>query len=194
MTRRIENARERFGKAAMKLFRIHGYVETTVSHIAMEVGTTERTFYRYFADKAEVLFWRASELETEIVEAVGHAIDPNPLKRVIEALEVAGGFFDDNRKDVITRQKIIAAHDELQERELMKMRSLTVALSAALKDQDISELRTCMVAETGIMIWRIAIERWYGDHSNRKFSYHVRACLMDLVAISHEMGATAEFL
>ena len=190
MVRRIENAQERFGKSAVELFRVHGYAETTVSHIAMNADLTERTFYRYFTDKAEVLFWRAGELEEEIIEVVERATDPKPLKRVIEALEAAGCFFDSNRTDVITRQKIITAHDDLQERELMKMNSLAVALSAALRRQGVSELCARMVAEAGTMIWRVAIDRWCADISKQKFSHHVHTCLMDLVYLSHEMGST----
>lgn len=189
MVRRIENARERFGKAAIELFRVHGYAETTVTHIATKAGVTERTFYRYFSDKAEVLFWHAGELESEIIEAVEQATDARPLKRVIEALKAAGSFFDDNRADVIMRQKLIAEHDDLQERELMKMHSLAAAIGDILRDQGVSDFNAKMVAEVGILIWRVAIDRWCADRSEHKFPHYVCACLKDLVDVSYMESA-----
>ncbi len=185
MVRRIENAPERFGKVAIAMFRTRGYAETTVAQIAAEAGLTERTFYRYFADKAEVLFWRAGELQAEIVQAIAQARQPTPLQRVTGAMEAAGSFFDGDRVNVITRQKIIAAHDDFQERELMKMRSLAMAISAALKDQDVPEPSARMAAEAAVVIWRVAIDRWCVDRAKRKFPHHIRACLADLVGISH---------
>ncbi|WP_133056624.1 helix-turn-helix domain-containing protein, partial [Mycolicibacterium moriokaense] len=45
-----------------------GFDETTVAEIAERAGVTERTFFRHFSDKREVLF-RGNEL----AERVGHS-------------------------------------------------------------------------------------------------------------------------
>jgi AcrR family transcriptional regulator len=183
MVRKVENARERFGKAAMELFRTRGYTETTVPQIAAAAGLTERTFFRYFVDKPEVLFWRAGEFESEIVQAIGRADGAKPLELVISALEAAGSFFDENRQDVIARQTVVAAHVDFQERELMKIRSLAVAISAVLRDRGVPESAARMAAEAGVAIWRVAIEQWSEDRPPRDFPHYVRACLEELNAI-----------
>ena len=67
MVQKAANARERFERAAMALFQERGYAGTTVPEIAARAELTERTFYRYFADKPEVLFWRAGALQDSIV-------------------------------------------------------------------------------------------------------------------------------
>ncbi len=56
MARWEPDARGRLEKAAMELFQSRGYLRTTVEDIAARAGLTERTFFRYFADKREVLF------------------------------------------------------------------------------------------------------------------------------------------
>ena len=44
------------GAAAIELFEERGYDRTTVGDIAARADLTERTFFRYFTDKREVLF------------------------------------------------------------------------------------------------------------------------------------------
>ena len=48
--------RIRLQRAALELFGERGYDRTTAAEIAAKTGVTERTFFRYFADKREVLF------------------------------------------------------------------------------------------------------------------------------------------
>ncbi|MFC0219793.1 TetR/AcrR family transcriptional regulator [Pseudochelatococcus lubricantis] len=184
MVQKIENARERFGRAAIEVFHDRGYAETTVADIAAAAGLTERTFFRYFIDKPEVLFWRADELEAEIIGAVREAEDARPLEVVVSALETAGNFFDANRADVIARQAIVAANAEFHERELMKMRSLAAAIATTLEERAIPTHLAVMAAEVGVLIWRIAIDRWCSDGSSADFGTHVRASLKDLVAVA----------
>ena len=43
-------------EAALRHFVAHGFEAASVPAIALEVGVTERTFYRHFATKDEVLF------------------------------------------------------------------------------------------------------------------------------------------
>ena len=56
MTRWEPNARGRLERAALELYGERGFEQTTVAEIAERAGLTERTFFRHFADKREVLF------------------------------------------------------------------------------------------------------------------------------------------
>ena len=65
--------------------------QTTVADIARRAGLTERTFFRYFADNREVLFWSAGALEEPVVKAVADApASTSPIDNVALALEAAG--------------------------------------------------------------------------------------------------------
>src|SRR5580692_3369192 len=70
MTRWKPNAKERLVRAALSLFRSQGFAQTTVAEIAERAGLTERTFFRYFADKREVLFAGAEEFEQHFITAL----------------------------------------------------------------------------------------------------------------------------
>src|ERR1039457_6142943 len=64
------DARARLQEAALALYGERGYEETTVAEIAERAGLTKRTFFRYFTDKREVLFWGSELLEQQMVGAI----------------------------------------------------------------------------------------------------------------------------
>ena len=70
MTRWEPDSRSRLEQAALALFGERGFENTTVAEIAARAGLTERTFFRYFADKREVLFSGAGTLQDLLVSAV----------------------------------------------------------------------------------------------------------------------------
>src|SRR6201996_4668639 len=70
MARWEPNARGRLEQAAMELYAERGFEQTTVAEIAKRAGLTERTFFRHFADKREVLFWGAGSLQELLVASV----------------------------------------------------------------------------------------------------------------------------
>jgi len=55
MPRSGEAVRRRLEITALRLYRKHGYDATTAAEIAAEAGVTERTFFRHFTGKREVL-------------------------------------------------------------------------------------------------------------------------------------------
>ncbi len=73
MVRWEPGARERLQAAALDLFAARGFEQTTAADIAASVGLTERTFFRYFADKREVLFDGQELLHGAFVKGVGAA-------------------------------------------------------------------------------------------------------------------------
>lgn len=56
MARWAAGSEGRLKQVAMDLFLQRGFDDVTVGEIAEAAGVTERTFFRYFADKREVLF------------------------------------------------------------------------------------------------------------------------------------------
>ncbi|MFP2933837.1 TetR family transcriptional regulator, partial [Pyxidicoccus sp. 3LG] len=85
------NARGRLEQAAMDLFQERGYDRTTVEEIAARAGLTERTFFRYFTDKREVLFWGSENLRKLMMSAIEDAPEATaPLDAVAAALDAAG--------------------------------------------------------------------------------------------------------
>jgi AcrR family transcriptional regulator len=179
MARWQPNARERLEKAAMELFVERGYASTTVGDIAERAGLTERTFFRYFTDKREVLFSGSKELEKSIIELVERAPrDVAPLEVVAGAFEAAGATLQATRdlRHVRARHAIVVEHAEVRERELIKLASLAAAVTKALHARGVSE-HAALVAEAGIAVFKIGFERWVTAKKPGELAAHIRAAL-----------------
>jgi AcrR family transcriptional regulator len=161
------NARGRLEQAALKLYVERGYEQTTVAEIAKEAGLTERTFFRHFADKREVLFGGSSAVQELLVSAVADApASVAPIDAVAAALHAAGNALQQRRRYARQRHAVIAANPELQERELLKLAALASAIADALRRRGVTDPAASLTAEAGIATFKIAFERWV-THTGR---------------------------
>jgi len=179
------DSRRRLEQAALSLYGERGFESTTVAEIAERAGLTERTFFRYFADKREVLFGGASTLQSLLVSAVANAPQSaTPIDAVVTALEGAGALLQERREYSRQRQSIINASVELQERELIKLASLAAALADALRQRGVKDRAATLAAEAGIAIFRVAFERWVDDPEEQDLAQLMRQSLDELKAVT----------
>jgi len=187
MARWEPDARGRLEKAAMELFQRHGYDKTTVEEIAAHAGLTERTFFRYFTDKREVLFSGSKDLEKSIIERIESADSgASTLEVVVAAFEAAGAELQERRElsFVRARYALVTKHAEIQERELIKLASLALAVTQALHARGVAEPTASLAAEAGIAIFKIGFERWVCERKPRDFATHVREAATALSALT----------
>jgi AcrR family transcriptional regulator len=185
MSRWEPDGRGRLEQAALALYGERGFENTTVADIAERAGLTERTFFRHFADKREVLFWGAGMLQELLVSTVAGAPDSAaPIDAIAAALEAAGAVFEERRDFVLQRQTIIAANAELQERELIKLASLASALADALRRRAVREPAASLTAEAGIAVFKVAFERWIDETNVRDLPHVLRETLDELKAVT----------
>jgi AcrR family transcriptional regulator len=167
----------------MELFLERGFEQTTVTEIAGRAGLTQRTFFRHFADKREVLFGGSGALQELLVSTLASAPESAaPIDAVAAALEAAAAGLQERREYSRQRQAIIAANPELQERELIKLASLSAALADALRQRGVTDPAASLAAEAGIAVFRIAIERWQNDPGQRDLVQLMRESLDALKA------------
>ena len=185
MTRWQPDARGRLEQAALELYGERGFEQTTVAEIAGRAGLTERTFFRYFADKREVLFAGGNALQELLVAGVAGAPDEvTPIDAVASALEAAGGRLQERRDYARRRQAVIAANSELRERELSKLASFAAALAEALRARGVDEPAASLTAEVGIAVFRIAFERWVEATGEVDLPELIRESLDELAALA----------
>jgi AcrR family transcriptional regulator len=184
MARWEPDAAGRLVDAAMQLYGERGFDRTTVADIAARAGLTERTFFRYFADKREVLFSGSGVLQELLVDKVVSApASMPPIDVVASALVETGSFFEQRRDFARQRQALIVAHAELQERELIKFAALAAAIAEVLRRRGAPAPAASLAAEAGMTIFKRAFEAWVGDGKKRDLGHHVRAAHTELESV-----------
>ncbi len=177
------NAQGRLAEAAMELFAERGYEGTTVAEIAARAGLTERTFFRHYADKREVLFDGGGQMQELLTgAAAGAPAGAEPIEAAAVALEAVSSVLDERRGREFARrrQAVIAANPELQERELGKLASWSHALAAALQERGAPPATANLVAEVALAVFRAAFERWVQAGEERDLEAIVRQALAEL--------------
>jgi hypothetical protein len=97
-----------------------------------------------------------------------------PLDAVAAGLEALGAVLPERAETSRRRQAIITANAELQERELIKLASLSEALAGALRARGLGDAAASLTAEIGIAVFKTAFERWIGEAQERDFAHFVR--------------------
>jgi AcrR family transcriptional regulator len=104
---------------------------------------TERTFFRHFADKREVLFYGMERLRDLLARAVaGAPATATAMDLVGAAFETAAAMLQENPERVRLRE------------------ALASAVASALRDRGIPEPGASLAAETGVAVFKVAFARW----------------------------------
>ncbi|UYM05097.1 TetR family transcriptional regulator [Solicola gregarius] len=155
------DARGRMIRAAIELFTERGFEQTTAAAIAERAGVTERTFFRYFSDKREVLFDGSESMQDTVHDAiVGAAAGLSPLDTAIVGMVAAGEVLADRREHAVRRADVIAANASLRERELLKLAAVRENTTAALRERGVTEPAATLAAHTAVTIFGVGVERW----------------------------------
>lgn len=180
------DSRGRLREAALALFAERGFDQTTAAEIAARAGVTERTFFRLFADKREVLFGGSEVLGERIVAAVAEAPDGHtPLGAVAYGLDAAAVLLGEGRRDLSAqRHAVIAANPELRERELAKLADYAAGVAATLRQRGVGEMQATLAAEAGMTVLRLAIERWASGGDDRDLGIIMSDAVAELRAVA----------
>ena len=191
MVRWEPGARERLQAAALELFATRGFEQTTAAEIAQSVGLTERTFFRNFGDKREVLFYGQDRFLQAFVDGVKEAPpEAAPLELIASALQAAAEIFPDERRPYSRmRQAVIDQNPALQERELHKLAGLAATVATALRDRGVAEPTATLAAQSAASVFGIAFAQWIRDDESRSLADIASDVLREL---RHLTGAAGD--
>jgi AcrR family transcriptional regulator len=179
------DASGRLREAALELYVERGFEQTTVAEIAARAGLTARTFFRHFADKREVLFAGSADLQAHLVDALTAAPESaSPMQAVGAALDAAAAALGQHREHSVRRQSVINSNAELRERELIKMATLSNALAEGLRQRGVREPDASLAAEAGIVVLRVAYERWITEPDGPDLAQTMRDALDRLKTVT----------
>jgi AcrR family transcriptional regulator len=173
------DAQGRMIRAAVELFTERGFEQTTAGDIAERAGVTERTFFRHFTDKREVLFDDSGTMARTTYDAIMAAqADLSPLDAALAGIVAGGGLLADRRDHAVNRSRIIAANPSLQERELLKLAAMTDTTAEALRTRGVAEPTASLAAHSAVTVFQVAFTHWVSTEESRTLA----ACIADAAA------------
>jgi len=188
------DARERLVRAALELFAEVGFAETTVPAITARAGLTTRTFFRHFADKREVLFAGEDDLPVVITAMIHDAPAHFTPWQLIEAgLDtVMNTRFEGRLAELRLRAAVVATDTGLQERELRKMAVLADAMASAFEHRGVDPLTSRLTAEMTASVFRVAIERWLQQPSDKPLRQFMHGTLRAMRGVVDDKTVSPE--
>ena len=184
MPRSGADARRRLRQAALELYQERGFDQTTAAEIAARAGVNERTFFRHFADKREVLFDGEADLRADLMRSIVEAPEElAPFEALLRAFRKSARTLAENRPYSQPRWEVIAVTPALRERELAKHASLTEAVADALRQRGVGAGLAGLAARTGWAAYQHAVQAWKDDPA-RSLDSHLRHAFDDLRALA----------
>jgi AcrR family transcriptional regulator len=157
--------RDELVQAALQLFSRNGFDATTVEDIAAAARVSPRTFFRYFANKEEVLFHRKDE-DLASLQAALSARPPGeaPLQVLRAAVVEYMERLQAEREFHLLRIKLIRESATLESYGLQLhqewIRYMARALARRMQVSPVTDLRPLLLASCGVVAMRCALVPW----------------------------------
>lgn len=145
-----KDVRLRLRNAALELYADRGYDRTTTAQVAVRAGVTERTYFRHFPDKREVIFDGEAALLSSLDDAVAAAPDLPPLAVLRHAFVSLVPFLESDRDLQQRQERVISSAPELRERGATKLAHLTEGLTGSLQRRGVPRPVASLAAVCGI--------------------------------------------
>ena len=139
------------------------------------MGLTERTFFRHFTDKREVLFHGQDAFAQAFLDGLAAA-----------PTDASALFPDERRPYSRLRQSVIDQNPALQERELLKLAHLATTLAAALRARGVNEPKATLAAQSGVSVFGVAFTQWIGESEERALAEITDDVLGDLLSLADQ--------
>jgi len=165
--RKKEKTRQALESAALALFAEKGFDGTTVDEIVEACDVSQRTFFRYYSAKEDVLFADGDErLDALLAEIARRPADELPIRAVQAAFQATTPDYAQDRERLLLRSRIFDGSSSLRSHKFERQQSWEEAVTAALRQRDAQgggnartlELR--LVAGAAMACLRAALNQW----------------------------------
>jgi AcrR family transcriptional regulator len=173
--RKRERTRDDIVDAALHLFVDHGFEATTVESIAAAADVSQRTFFRYFPVKEDVLFDEAGSARQRdriVAELEAHQGGVAPVRMVVDALRTLQPTWESELPTLMMRHQVIGDTPALASRA-RRRRHLwesavvdTLARRCGSSADALLELQVTVAATTAGT--QVALDTWVSSGGRRK--------------------------
>ena len=156
------STRERLEAAAVRMFAEAGFDGVRVVDIARAAGVTERTFFRHFGSKEDVLLANHAPMLASLGERLCAPVDAEIEERVCSALDaIASATAVDPL--ALVRARLLLTTASLRERSFTLQSEWEAAIEVAATSSGRSRVEARVLAAASIAAFRVAVEEWADD-------------------------------
>lgn len=157
--------RQRIIQAADELFAANGYDNVSVTDIAAHADVGRTTFFRYFGDKAEVVFAHEEDILERITQfAAGEAVAPArtaaeavaQLRAIVVAL---CAYASDNIDGYALHYELVEKHLELRAHDALKTQLIADRFAELLVGRGTSEPTAVFAGQIALACYQVARRR-----------------------------------
>lgn len=147
--------------AALELFAERGFDAVTVGEVAAAARVGERTLYRYFADKDDLLFGEDEAFRADLRSALDQQpAGRPPLAALRGASVVVVRSLQDRRNEVARRAQVIASSPALTARERAKRAAWEAVLAEGLAGRGVAPAEAALLGRVTVACFDEAMTRW----------------------------------
>lgn len=150
--------------AALNLFSVHGYDETTTEEIAAAAGVSPRTFFRYFPTKESVLFFGGYDFISAFRAVyLGREDTLSDYEAMGESFAILAPSLKRIRKRIAQYYQAVESSLVLlgRERKISRATAATVSeVIASRRGLTAPDAECAMLAAVGMSLLESAISKW----------------------------------
>jgi len=166
--RKKQRTRELLIETANRLFLEQGFDRTTVDQIAEAAGVSQRTFFRYFAAKDEVVFSKHDERISRFRTLLTEKRDgKGPAEAVRSALAEFARDYQRQRRELLREWRIVTGSPLLVARDVEQDLEFEQAIAEVLLSGDpagaAAERRARIIAGAIFGAVRATLQEWFSQ-------------------------------
>ena len=192
--RKKARTRDAIAAAALELFGARGFQAVTLAEVAAAAEVGERTLFRYYGDKEELLFGGDEAVQAALRAALdGRPQQEPPAPAVLAAVLSLVPRWQDQRDLGRLRRAVIDSSPALQQRERAKHRASEDVLVDGLTARGLDRPAARILARTAVGCFDEGLIRWFGDDDPAEpgLARRVQATFAQLAGLLTPVARTA---
>ena len=171
----------RLKQVALALFGQRGFANVTAAEVAAGAGMTERTFFRHFKAKEDVLFEDHADIKAALTGAIATAPAGTGTRGLMRLVaEFLGERFESERAVHRTLHAVISSDATLRMRALQRDREWAAAVAAGFARRGYAAPRGATVAAVTAAAFGLVYLAWLNDTAPDTLAQRFAAVEQDL--------------
>ena len=169
----------------MNLFRDKGFDNTTIREIAEAAKVSQRTFFRYFTSKEEVVFSRPAE-EFEVLRSllVERLATQDPFPSLKSAAFEYAKHLEQQQDEIRLRARLVAESGSLRRRAALEVQSWVERLAGEIAAVSGEEVQARHVLLTSVVLSAVTLAATsWGNDDNRSLVDVLQELLDELAEV-----------